>query len=223
MSDEEAVQLGNWIKALSKSVRYDPKRGTVKVTEKNLGKMTESLMGISCCKVPILIRLTRRDLASIPQCKVILLVSFKINIVELAQALAEYNPLILQGDVPEEERTRIIFLFQENNNQHRLLIGNLIVAGTGINLHDIHGGRPRRMYVIPNYSLLELAQASHRIYREGTQTDAYVRFVYGQTSVPEAPILNALAKKSKVVTLLVPQQVRDKVLFPGQYPVEQEA
>lgn len=220
-------QLEEYISLLASSVKYNPRhkengRKEIEYNRKSFGQMMEALVGISSCKLPILKRLALQDLKSNPHCKVILLLVFKQHIHWLASELAAYSPLILNGETPQHEREVINAKFQQDSDDYRVLLGHLKVAGTGVNLHDTHGNRPRRMYVIPTYELLDLHQACYRILREGSKSPAFVRFIYGKTDAQELPILNAIARKSQVLKPLVPQQVQDKVLFPGDYENEIE-
>src|SRR5690606_34435148 len=135
-----------------------------------------------------------RDLENDPNCKVVIFVSYTETITKLALSLQDYSPLLLFGDIKEKDRPRLVNTFQNDPN-HRLLIGNLKVGGDSIDLHDTHGGQPRRMYIVPNYSIIDLHQGTGRIYRDGSRSDAYIRFVYGKVAHKETSILDALSRK----------------------------
>lgn len=218
---EEKLALKTYIQLLASSVRYNRYLRTVELDQKNFGQMTQALMGISSCKVPILRRLTYKRLIQDPHCKVILFLTYRQDIDSLAFFLADFSPIVFTGDVPEEKRTRLVSAFQQDNDEHRLFISNLQIGSLGISLHDLYGGRKRITFVIPDFSIQNLLQAVFRSFREGTQNDAEVRFVYGDTDdVEELPILNALARKTSVLKETLPQQVADQVFFPGDYPKE---
>ena len=112
--------------------------------------------------------------------------------------------------------------FQVSSTEHRLLISNLKVASTGIDLDDKHGDYPRKCYASPNYIISDLHQLTRRFLRMDTKSTAVVRFVYGKCGRRETSILNALARKSTVLKETLPTQVENGVHFPGEYDEEVE-
>lgn len=107
------------------------------------------------------------------------------------------NALQLTGDMSIKQRINVINKFQMNNNDYRVLIGNIKVGGTGVNLHDIFGNFPRSMYIIPSYSILDIQQATGRIYRAGTMSKCNAKIIYTKNN--EQRLFEILANKGKII------------------------
>jgi hypothetical protein len=222
MDEVGSARLVTAIQELHHATRFNESQGTVNLQRENLGAITNALMGVEHPKVPTFVRLARTDLEDNPQCKVGIFVNYKISLNGIAKELAAYNPLILQGSVPKKKRAEIIAKFQASSTEHRLLISNLKVASTGIDLDDKHGDYPRKCYASPNYIISDLHQLTRRFLRMDTKSTAVVRFVYGKCGRRETSILNALARKSTVLKETLPTQVENGILFPGEYDEEVE-
>ena len=199
MGEEEADELNRGIRDLSGATRYDDKSGNIDGKQINWGCLTKALIRIELAKVGILIRLAKRDLDNDPNCKVVVFVNYIDTINQLSLTLQEYSPLILFGGTKEKDRPLIVHAFQ-NIPQYRLLIGNIKVLGKSIDLH----------------------QATGRIYRDGSLSDALIRFVYGKTGRKETSILDALSRKKDVLKKTLEKQVEAGILFPGEYPEDVE-
>lgn len=183
----------------------------VTITNDTFGQITRALMLIEEHKVAKLVQILRKEFSSETNSnrKFIIYVNFNKSIKMLYTSLREHNPLLLHGGMSIEKRKDSVDKFQEYNLKHRLLIGNTKVGGIGIDLHDTHGEFPRTLYIIPTFSILDLHQATGRIYRSGVKSTATVRFVY--SNYDEVKILNALAKKTcvlkSITTVLEDQKV----------------
>lgn len=139
------------------------------------------------------------------------------SIIQLKEELADYNPLVLDGRVHKEGRANVIDKFQQHDLERRLLIGNMHVCSTGINLDDKHGGFPRLCLVSPNYSTLTIHQLGHRFLRLDTKGSSEVQMFYIKQAT-ELHVLTALAKKGGVMKDTTEDQVDEGVLFPCDYP-----
>lgn len=170
------------------------------ITDQGLGKMTLALRMIESIKVPIVVRLARYVLDQNPNSKVVLYFNYKKGMESTFDSLQNYNPLMLYGKVPPKQRIINIDLFQQNNNNHRVMIANPHVADVGIDLDDKYGNHPRTMFVIPDYRFIPLYQASGRINRADSKSVGTVFFVYGKSDegVTETKIFDSLARKSFV-------------------------
>ncbi len=215
LDEDNAAKLVRAIKALKEAARYNDQTGKVDLRDADFGAITNALMSIERPKVSILGREAALTLQSTG--KVVLYVSYTASVTQLAADLQFFSPLILTGKVPAKKRKDIVDRFQ-NDPTARLLIANIKVGGVGISLHDTVGDQPRTTFLIPNYSVLDLHQAAYRTYRMGTASAVKIVFVYGNVSVQESSILDALAKKTTVLKDLLDQQVEEEVLFPGDYP-----
>ena len=185
------------------------------------GNITKSLMKIEGAKVNIISRNVRHDLIKHRTTKVVVYVSYIKNLEKLETLLKEFKPLVLQGKVPPNQRTKVIDSFQRDSSR-RLLLGNIVVGGAALSLHDTIGDTPRIMYLVPNFNIIDLHQATRRIIREGLKSDVKIRFVYGLGHVMETNILNALARKTDFMGQILDKQVEHHVKFPGDYENEIE-
>lgn len=212
-------QINKGVNNLANAVSYNDETGTIDRTgEKYLSAVTKALTEIELAKVPIFIRLAKEQLLSNPKCKVIICMNYLDSIKRVFKALQEFEPMMLIGDVKQKDRGVIVNSFQDRLSLNRLLICNTSVAGIGISLHDTVGDAPRFMFISPNYSIINLHQATGRIYRVGTLSDATVRFVFGNGANRETKILDALARKKVVLHELVDRDDDEPILLPGEYP-----
>lgn len=146
--------------------------------------ITLQMQKIEQAKVSLLIRIIKAAMTSNPCLKIVVGVSYT-NTIELLQSkLQSYNILILNGSVQMKERDNIVKKFQQPNTDHRILIGNLKVISTGIDLDDQDGNYPRLALILPNYDTITQYQFAGRILRAGTKSNAYLLSVYAKMSDP---------------------------------------
>lgn len=183
----------------------------------------DSMMAISAAlkcieqaKVDLFAHIVRNKLGAVDsgKGKVVVAVNFSNTIATLTQTLQKYQPLVLDGSVNAIKRADIIQAFREDPCK-RLLISNLAVCSTGIDLDDKVGDAPRFCLVSPTYSTIALHQLGHRFMRTDTRSDAHLHMVYVH-GAHEASIIAALSRKSGVMKETTPQQ-RAEVTFPGDF------
>jgi hypothetical protein len=127
--------------------------------------------------------------------KVVLCVNYRESINELKTELIRYNPIILNGDISPENRTKLINKFQNNDNEYRLIIGNINIFCCGIDLDDKHGDYPRYVFVSPNFSTINLFQLSYRFLRSlDTKSSTIIRYIYSLKSIEKIIKLNKYQK-----------------------------
>lgn len=227
LAEPDRQALITAIAELGRAARFNRNDQTIGQKDIEWGGITKALQHIELAKVPLLIRLAREKLQRNPKAKVIIFVSYIQSLINLCGGLNEFMPMCLYGQTKDSDRELIIKFFQEDD-RYRLLVSNLRVGGASIDLHDTRGDRPRTIFIVPTYSILDLHQASYRAFRQGTRSTSTVRNVYGITGdtnepdVLETSILRALAKKKDVLREVLDQQVAEGVKFPGDYPVEYE-
>lgn len=198
--DEEAQVIALRVSELITrvSIRAD---GTAHLIPKKGGKNT--LRFIEEAKVPLFARLTRQSLENTNK-KIILMLNHVKPIEMLAEELEEYDPLVITGDTPMDDRSEFIEWFQEDNDDYRLIIFGR-VGRAGIDLDDTVGDRPRRTFISPGDSFDPTYQGIGRTYRANTKSDVEVVMVhayneaYGSTMTKELRILKALSTKQEVV------------------------
>lgn len=219
LEPQDELEYSQAIASLANAVFYNPETGTVIRTKENMGAITTAQIRLQKAKMNAMARKVREILTSNPNSKVILYVDYYVVIDYLLQALSEFNPLELTGRISENSRNDTISRFQEQNANHRLIIGNPIVGGLSVNLHDIVGLFPRYTYMMPGYRINELHQATGRTSRDGLIGRATIRFVYGLSGSRENNILSALARKGEVMQKI---HVEQGALFPNEYESEFE-
>lgn len=149
----------------------------------------KALQIIESSKINTLINEAIDTLDNIQNSKVILCVNYTQSIFELKEKLIKYNPIILDGKTTPSKRTKFIKLFQENNNNYRLIIGNTNIFCCGIDLDDKFGDFPRYVFVSPNFSTINLFQLSYRFIRSlDTKSSTIIRYIYSLNSIKNTMI-----------------------------------
>ena len=113
-------------------------------------------------------------------CKVIIFVSYTNSLLRTCEGLKQFDPLKLYGETSIRQRANVIQAFQ-TDDMKRLIVSNIKVGGTGIDLHDTVGNRPRFTFIVPTYSISDVHQAGGRAYRQGTMSTSTIRLVHGKT------------------------------------------
>jgi hypothetical protein len=180
--------------------------------------LTKPLKMIETAKVPLFIRKAYETLTKIPNSKVCIFVNYLDNLAEIANALSEFDPIIMNGSVDKKKRQELIELFQKPDLEYRVYISILSVSSTGIDLDDQSpkGLYPRYAFASPGFKIDELHQLTRRFYRANTQSSTVFRFVYAK-GFEEVGLLNNLAKKTNVMKETLEKQVAGGVKFPGEY------
>jgi len=218
--DPESEQ--DYIKAiasLASAVRYNASTGVVIRNKENMGAITTSQIALQKAKMKAMARKAREHLIGNPNCKVILYSDYNDIINTLLQLLSDFNPMELTGRIKERRRNEVEALFQEHNNNYRLIIANPKVGGLSINLHDTNGSFPRFTYMMPGYMINENHQATGRTARDGLIGKATIRFFYGLSGAKENGILTALARKGEVMQKV---HLEQGAKFPNEYEDEYE-
>jgi SNF2 family DNA or RNA helicase len=214
---EDKKALIKAIAELQTTVRFDEKKNTIQSKDIGLGALVKCLKKIELAKINDMIRIAKLTLEDDPMCKVAIFVNYSESLYNLEDGLMEYKPLRLEGSVNKDKRQDLINKFQESNTKRRLLISNLQVASTGIDLDDKNGDFPRYAFASPKYNILELHQLTRRFVRLDSKSIATFRFFYGSVGRKEMSILNALARKSDVMKDTLEGQVSEGIVFPGDY------
>ena len=219
------TRLRNAIDSIQSTLRkriYRKAGGTVFNTKiQKLGAVIKQLEFIEGVKIPVFVRLAREKLEANPNAKVCIFVNYNHSIDALMNDLDEYNPIKFNGSVNKELRQSLINKFQEPNTNYRLFIGNVATSATGIDLDDKYGNFPRYAFASSNFNILDLFQLTRRIYRIDTQSNAVFRFVFIKNAT-EVSVLNNLARKSNILKETLDVQRESGIVFPGDFPKEEE-
>jgi len=181
-------------------------------------QVTLRMMQIETAKLHIFELLVRKHLAEHPQKKVVLALNYTDSLEELAETLAEFNPLVLQGKTTFKRRQDILKKFQAFSTEHRLLIANFSVICAGIDLDDKHGEFPRVCLASPNYNTIAIYQLGHRFLRGlETKSSTQIFMVYSGLG-RERCITESLMRKGNVMKEVLADQVEaGAATFPSDY------
>ena len=233
--DSDATEiLKRGLKGLKFASNFDGVNVNLHNTAGNLGGLggamaavMRSLQIIETGKISLFARIARQALEVSSQTKVVLAVNFSETIDDLQDLLKDFDPLILRGSTSVSARGRILRDFEEPSTRRRLMIANLTVASSGIDLDDKNGNFPRQAFVSPNYSTITSYQFGFRFLRADTRSNTRVHFVFAKhegrskedsADIVEVRVLNALALKSGVMKEVTEEQALDHVVFPGDHP-----
>ena len=214
--DGEKLQIA--ISSLRK-IFHSNEDGSLSVKSGGFGTTTTAMMSIESAKARTLCRKVRESLST-PGVKAVVFVNYNATFDYLTSELSDFGPLSLNGKVPEKKRYEVVQLFQAHNNDHRLIISNIVVGGVSIDLHDTHGSFPRHVWMIPTHNLIDMLQAAGRVHRRGVMSVPVIRVLYGKTPVREESILKTLWVKSGVSRDIIAHTSADDrtMMLPGEYP-----
>ena len=216
-ADVDALQAS--IRALHSATKFDPETANVALADADWYAISRALHAIESAKVNMFVRLAKAQLDAHPCAKVVVALQYLEPIARVAAALAEFAPLVLTGAVTPARRDVDIAAFQAHDSAHRLIVGNLAVLELGIDLDDTHGGFPRTAFASPGYAVMRVHQFTRRFHRVHTRSPATVAFVFGKCASVESSILNALRRKTEVLSDTLQTQVAHGMRFPGDYDV----
>lgn len=163
----------------------------------NIKVAVEIVKKLEKLKVEIFIRIAEEKASK--GYKVICIVNFTKNIQKIYNGLKnKFNVIFIHGKLSDEERENNIRNFNNNKNIN-ILIATMKILSYGVSLHDKKGNEPRFMLISPNFSLLDILQASRRIYRKDVKSDCIVRIVFIDGINCEDYIYKKLWKKSIIL------------------------
>ena len=206
VNQEDATALEDAVDKLERAVGYDGKSNTINFQQQNMlhgnqaatmSGLTKSLLAIEKAKASTFARLARETLMQNPSGKVAVCLNYREPIALVVAMLGDYHPLQLHGSMTAEARAATLAKFQAPGG-HRVLVCNLSVCATGVDLDDKVGNEPRTVFVSPSYHTITQYQLSHRFKRLDTRSSTELFMVYGRRRF-EVKVLNALAKKSAIV------------------------
>jgi len=129
--------------------------------------------------------------------KVIVFCYHRCMMDELTTRLNKYRPLAISGATPSKKRQRIVKNFQENP-KHRVFIGQIEAAGTGITLT----AASHVVFVESSWVPSDNAQAEARPHRIGQKNPVNVYYLNIKGSIDER-IAAVVRKKEKTVREIV--------------------
>ena len=224
VDDGGAEIISRGLNSLKRAARFDGANVNLRGNGEQMAGVTRAMQVIETGKIQMFARVARQKLA-MPCTKVVIAVNYTDTVTDLKALLLDFNPLLLVGSTSETGRKTVLNKFQAPSTEHRLLICNQLVASTGIDLDDKHGGFPRACLVSPNYSTITSYQLGHRFQRLDTKSDAHVHFVFAKRSggtressedIIELRVLHALSRKSQIMRETTGEGTG--IVFPGDHP-----
>ena len=145
-----------------------------------------SLQLLEFSKVNLICKEVIQTIQDNQQCKIVVTMNFNESLLKLHGLLKAYNPQLVNGSVSKKKRNEIITAFQQPSTEVSVLLCNLTVVSTGIDLDDKDGHFPRFVFVSPTYSFTHMYQHSCRYSRStDTKSGTLIRYVYGDDDIPQ--------------------------------------
>lgn len=186
--DPESVELLEKGYSLIKSYKKDGKN--ISLGMKGIGFVEKAKLNRLVEEINIIIQ-------EKPRTKIIVGMCRKANMYALQGRLKKYNVFVANSDNPKE-RSEIVKAFQANNDVCQILISSSQVCGTGRDLDDLYGDRPRQIFIMPTYNYIDDYQLSNRACRLATtKSSSIVNYVYcgnSQKYPKERILINKLSK-----------------------------
>ena len=214
IDDAEAKLLSDAVRNMDEVGKFQNQQLNGNMNLQTLRSISVAMMQIETAKIGTFVRLAREALENFPNQKIAICMNYSASVMDVVAALAEYNPLVLDGKISVANRSKVLNKFQAPTTESRLIIGNLSVMSTGIDLDDKDGRFPRIAFVSPNYSTINLYQLGFRFLRADSKSGAELYYVYG-THAREDAMLRVLATKSDVMKATTPDQVAHGIVFPS--------
>lgn len=193
-NDEETDELVGAVQDLARASKF---AGENHLNPINRRIDVRVLMRIEAAKINIFVRLAKKRLDEDPKNRVILLLNYIDNILEVGKRLRTYNPVFLYGQTDAQDR--LIAQDKFESGESRLFIGGILCCANGLNLQDKVGDAPRFTYASTMFYVSMAIQASYRAYRADTMSNVNVRWVYGNIASRESRIMDAILRKSIVL------------------------
>lgn len=186
-----------------------------------------ALARVEAAKVPLFVRLVVAALAAHATSKVVVALNYRRSVEAVCREVAAVvgtgcRVECVDGRVTGTRRTAALEAFQLVGGPCRVLVANVAVVDTGLDLDDKTGEEPRLLLVSPNHRVASLHQLTGRVRRASSVGVAHAVLVFGQCAAKEVSVLRALAAKSRILAATLPTQVKGGVLFPGEYPTYAE-
>ena len=215
-TDSEKMKLATWIGEM-RCFTEELLNGEGEKKINIMSNIQKCLVQIENAKISMIIRNARNVLTSSTNTKVCIMVNFTSSLEQLKERLADYYPIVINGQVPKDKRYDLLKPFQEDNDDRRLIIANMDVLSTGVDLDDKNGKFPRYVFASPNYKTMVIQQMTYRFLRANTKSDTTIDFVYGNCNIEESSILGCLAKKACVMRDACLDGGNTKVKYPDEY------
>lgn len=130
---------------------------------------------------------------------VIVFVQFTRTIQAVSERLGSIDHRVLDGKRSRRDQETAVNDFQ--SGLARVLVCQVDAGSESIDLHDLHGSRPRHVIVFPTYKAVTLIQVLGRAVRSGAKSPVVQRIVYSSTGI-ESKIARAVERRLENLSLL---------------------
>lgn len=178
-----------------KIINQEDYQKSKKIPAKSLGKYAELRQKIASAKIPASVEHIKCLMSEVN--KLVIFAHHKIAIKELTSLLKEYNPLVITGECGSTAREKIECQFQ-NDNKHRIFIGQIQASGVGIDLTRAN----HILFFEPSWVPGETEQAIDRCHRIGQDKKVHIQFMVLEDSL-DAHIIKSVIKKQSTITKLL--------------------
>ena len=125
--------------------------------------------------------------------KAIIFAYHKVVIEELLIAMSEYNPLVITGDTPIEDRHKNVKMFQEDDI-HKVIILNIRAGGLGLTLHRAN----TVLFAELDWTPASITQAEDRAHRIGQKDTVFVyHYLFNKTI--DSYLAKKIISKQKII------------------------
>jgi len=202
------------------------KKHTAQEMQQLRGQESQAMMDLERFKLKRSADELARVLETQPTAKAVIIFKYaKYNFewaVECARRIVQSEPLIITGEVKPEVRAARIRLFNQHNDQHRVLLCSYQAIQYGVSLHDTsEGGRfPRYVMGTSTGRYLSVEQALRgRFERHNCTSWPVVAMVFARSSsISEKTILRTLRERSSAQRRSTDSLARTPALHAGEWP-----
>ena len=142
-------------------------------------RLVDPAYGETPAKFEALDRLLGERLAA-PDAKVIVWTSFVDNVADLRKRYSRFNPVVIHGSVPGQQRVEAVRRFR-TDPQTRLLIANPAAAREGLTLIEARTA----IYLDRSFNLVDYLQSQDRIHRIGQTRECEIILLIAPGTVDE--------------------------------------
>jgi superfamily II DNA or RNA helicase len=221
-NEEHHLEITQALQELSRITNFNGTTVRIVNARDTLIQITRTLMRIEYSKINIFTRLVKQALEKNANQKIVIGLNYNDSIQKLVDDLKDYNIAVIVGSTTLKNRRKIIDKFQEPNCELQIIIANINVISTGIDLDDKHGNYPRVCYASPNYNTINIYQLGHRFLRGlDTKSDTNIYMVYTQNHF-ERKIMEALMAKGLIMKTISDSISATSNTYPCDYMIFRE-
>lgn len=147
-----------------------------------------------------------KQILSDPDEKVVIFSCFKESINFIHKQLAEFNPLLCTGDVPDDIISNNVDMFQ-NDSEHRVIVCTGQKMGTGITLNRAHYA----IFINTPWTAGVQEQWEDRIHRIGTKQPVFIYRLWVKDTIDER-VLDILNTKGALSDYVIDDEMTTQQL-----------